>query len=66
MADDRHDYRRCADEDCPRYGCRVYREGFTGGYDTGHVTGYSEGQAAGYAEGYSGGYAAGTAVPAGR
>ena len=48
-----HDYRRCRDEDCQRFACRVYREGYQDGYAAGH--------AAGYAAGYGGGYAAGAA-----
>jgi hypothetical protein len=56
-----HDYRRCRDEDCQRYACRVYREGYQDGYAAGHAAGYAAGEAAGYAAGYGEGYAAGAA-----
>lgn len=56
---DGHDYRQCfhdsqedrdhAATDCPRFPCRVYKEGFCDGHDSG----YTEGTAAGYAEGYN-------------
>jgi hypothetical protein len=44
-----HDYRSCTDPDCPRFACRVYREG------------YGEGRADGQAEGYIDGYCDGAA-----
>jgi flagellar biosynthesis/type III secretory pathway protein FliH len=53
-----HDYRRCRDDDCRRFACRVYREGRRDGYDEGYAEGYLAGQAAGYAEGYAAGVAA--------
>jgi len=60
-----HDYRRCRDEDCERFACRIWREGFREGYGAGHAAGYAAGEAAGYdrghAAGYSEGYAAGAA-----
>jgi hypothetical protein len=52
-----HDYRTCRDPDCPRFPCRVYREG----RHDGHAAGYAEGHAAGYGEGYGDGHAAGYA-----
>jgi len=62
-----HHYRECfhasqedrhhAAQDCPRFPCRVYREGFADG----HGAGYAAGEAAGYAQGYNAGYAAGAA-----
>ncbi len=52
-----HDYRRCRDEWCQRFACRVYKEGWRDGYARGHA----EGEAIGHAEGYSEGYAAGAA-----
>ena len=63
-----HDYRRCRDEDCQRFACRVYREGHRHGHDEGeakgyirgHADGYSEGHTAGYAEGYTAGAASGS------
>jgi hypothetical protein len=27
-----HRYQTCRDEDCQRYACRVYREGYANGY----------------------------------
>jgi hypothetical protein len=56
-----HDYRRCRDEDCQRYACRIYREGYEAGYAAGHAAGYATGEAAGYAEGHADGYTAGAA-----
>jgi hypothetical protein len=44
---ERHDYQACADPDCSRYPCRVYREG----RDNGRSEGRPEGYAAGYADG---------------
>lgn len=49
-----HEYTTCDDDDCPRFICRVYKEGF----ENGHGAGYAGGQAAGYAEGYGEGYVA--------
>ena len=56
-----HRYQTCGDEDCQRYACRVYREGYAEGYGVGHAAGYAAGEAAGYAEGHSDGYSAGAA-----
>jgi hypothetical protein len=56
-----HRYATCRDEDCQRFACRVWREGFREGYGAGHAAGYSAGEAAGYAEGHTDGYAAGAA-----
>jgi len=68
-----HRYQTCRDEDCERFGCRVYREGHRHGkeegraegraegeaigYDKGHTAGYGEGHTAGYGEGYAAGSA---------
>jgi hypothetical protein len=52
-----HSYQDCPDEDCQRYACRIYREGFADGYGAGHAGGVAEGRAEGYAEGYSDGAA---------
>jgi flagellar biosynthesis/type III secretory pathway protein FliH len=43
----RHAYQTCADLDCSRHPCRVYREGS----EAGETVGYSKGYSAGYAEG---------------
>jgi hypothetical protein len=52
-----HRYQTCRDEDCERFACRVYREGYRDGYAAGQAAGYAEGQAAGYSEGYAAGAA---------
>ena len=49
---EQHDYFDCRDEECQRFPCKVYREGFIAGT----AAGYGAGMAAGYAEGYSAGY----------
>ena len=37
---DKHDYRRCADENCPRFPCQVFKEGRRRlGEDLGHARG---------------------------
>jgi flagellar biosynthesis/type III secretory pathway protein FliH len=56
-----HRYQTCRDEDCQRFACRVYREGYEAGYGAGHAAGYAAGEAAGYAAGYGEGYASGAA-----
>jgi hypothetical protein len=43
----RHPYQACADLDCGRYPCRVYREGKDAGRPEGHSGGYAEGYADG-------------------
>jgi hypothetical protein len=48
-----HEYVTCEDPDCPRFICRVYKEGFENGVGAG----FSAGQAAGYVEGYADGAA---------
>jgi len=48
-----HEYTTCDDDDCPRFICRVYKEGFADGSSSG----FGAGHAAGYAEGYGDGYA---------
>ena len=51
----------CTDDNCPRFPCRIYKQGYQAGYGRGHQDGYDEGHAAGYGAGYSAGYAAGAA-----
>jgi hypothetical protein len=46
-----HEYTACDDEDCPRYPCRIYREGYADGYGDGNAAGYAAGSADGYAAG---------------
>jgi hypothetical protein len=53
-----HDYRRCRDEDCQRYACRIFKEGFGQGYGAGHSAGEAKGHAEGYDEGFVDGMAA--------
>jgi hypothetical protein len=53
VTDTEHDYSTCRDEDCPRFPCRVYKEGAEAGYDAGFAAGYGEGYADGFAEGFS-------------
>lgn len=57
---DNHDYRECFYDSqpdrgrpaqvCPRFPCRVYREGYQHGHDDGQATGYAAGYAAGTAK----------------
>ena len=56
-----HRYQTCRDEDCQRYACRIYREGYDNGYGAGHAAGETNGHAAGHAEGWNAVYAAGAA-----
>ena len=46
-----HHYADCMDPDCPRFPCRVYKEGVQAGYWRGYMDGESAGFAAGYAAG---------------
>jgi hypothetical protein len=52
-----HRYQTCRDEDCQRFACRVWKEG----YGDGQAAGYAAGEAAGYAAGHADGYTAGAA-----
>ena len=54
-ADGRHDYQRCTDEDCPRFGCQVFREGRQLGEVLGYSRGHAEGTEAGYKLGFGDG-----------
>ena len=56
--DDEHRYSECGDEDCPRFPCRVYKEGYVRGYAEGFSRGYEAGSADGFAEGFAAGLAA--------
>jgi len=51
-----HRYQLCQDQDCERFPCRVYKEGYQNGDYDGHRRGYDEGYPAGYSEGYPAGY----------
>lgn len=61
-----HRYQTCHDDDCERFACRVYKEGFADGFDAGYGCGFDAGHAVGYAEGHSDGYAAGAAAASSR
>ena len=54
-----HLYEDCEDPDCPRFPCRVYKEGIEVGYRRGYNKGYADGYTAGYADGFGAGMAAG-------
>jgi hypothetical protein len=58
--DEHPDYRDCRwiDPDCPRFPCRVYREGYEDGHRDGYAAGYADGEASGFASGYAAGMAA--------
>ena len=56
-----HDYRRCQDDDCPRFICQVYKEGYQDGHAAGSASGYAAGYEAGYASGREAGYRQGYA-----
>jgi hypothetical protein len=58
MPDDHPHYSDCPDADCPRFPCRVWREG----YAAGHAAGYAAGAADGYAQGVSDGAQAASAA----
>jgi hypothetical protein len=40
---EQHRYDQCGDDNCPRWPCQVYREG----YEDGYRRGFDEGRAAG-------------------
>jgi len=56
-----HEHAACGDEDCQRYPCRLYKEGYADGYADGYQIGYAEGYAQGYSAGYQAGFNAGLA-----
>ena len=56
-----HEYSLCQDPDCPRFPCRVYKEGFTAGRAVGYAEGYGDGYGTGYGDGYAEDYSAGAA-----
>ena len=57
-----HDYQLCSDRDCPRFPCRVFREGREAGYHDGYDAGFADGYGAGYGAGFADGYSAGAAA----
>ena len=50
-----HHYTECTDPDCPRFPCKVYKEGAQSGY----WRGWADGETAGFAAGYAAGVASG-------
>lgn len=48
----RHEHAACTDEFCPKFQCRIYREGL----EAGRAQGQAEGFAAGYADGVNAAY----------
>ncbi len=56
-----HLYQACQDEDCQRFACRVYKEGYRNGREQGRAEGRAEGDAIGYDKGHQAGYSAGAA-----
>jgi flagellar biosynthesis/type III secretory pathway protein FliH len=38
-----HRYQTCRDEDCDRFPCRIYREGYRNGREDGYAEGYDQG-----------------------
>ena len=50
-----HRYQTCRNEDCERFPCRVYREGFRDGREVGAAEGHTQGHAEGYAAGTASG-----------
>jgi hypothetical protein len=46
-----HRYQTCRDEDCDRFPCRIYKEGYRNGYQDGHGDGLAEGYANGFEDG---------------
>ena len=50
-----HEYAACDDDDCPRFQCRVYKEGRADGEITGRQHGEADGYAKGYGDGFSDG-----------
>ena len=38
-----HRYQLCKDEDCDRFPCRIYKEGYRNGREDGYQDGYAQG-----------------------
>ena len=51
MPDDHPHYSVCEDDLCPRFPCRVYREGWRAGYGRGWDDGFAEGYEKGFVDG---------------
>jgi hypothetical protein len=60
--DHEHHYSECGQDDCPRFPCRVYKEGYVRGYEEGSAAGYETGLADGFADGFQAGIAAGSST----
>ena len=52
-----HRYQLCRDDNCDRFPCRVYKEGWRDGWEYGYQRGYAEGYGAGYSAGFGDGLA---------
>lgn len=53
-----HEPEDCTDDDCPRFGCRMYKRGYLAGDAAGFRRGYKAGYVDGYAKGFPDGIAA--------
>ena len=60
--DEEHYYADCLDPDCPRFACRVFKEGAEAGYWRGFVDGESTGFAAGFSAGMAAASGSGAAA----
>lgn len=52
-----HRYQLCRDDDCDRFPCRVFKDGYRDGYEDGRLRGYAEGYRDGYEDGFGEGLA---------
>lgn len=57
-----HDYTACDDDDCPRFPCKLYKEGRGDGVEIGRQLGFAEGYAKGERDGYDQGFPDGIAA----
>ena len=55
-----HEYTTCGDDDCQKFPCRVYKEGYGDGHSVGYGAGHADGYGAGYGDGHAEGAADGT------
>ena len=46
-----HRYQLCRDDDCDRFPCRVYKEGWRDGWEYGYQRGFGAGYASGFGDG---------------
>jgi hypothetical protein len=52
-----HRYQLCRDDDCDRFPCRVFKDGYRTGFEDGRRRGYAEGYRDGFEEGFAEGLA---------